>query len=60
MISIVLKSVLKYKDHLRIKAIEKVSKLTAYFEAYSLFNFTNVEKREILNEIVNLDALKSC
>ena len=50
----VLKSVLKYKDHPSIKAIEKISKLN------SLFKFSNLEKREILNEIVNLDASKSC
>ena len=50
----VLKSVLKYEDHPTIKAIEKISKLN------SLFKFSNVEKREILNEIVNLDASKSC
>ena len=50
----VLKSVLKYKDHSSIKAIEKISKLN------SLFKFSNLEKREILNEIVNLDASKSC
>ena len=50
----VLKSVLKYKDHPNIKAIEKISKLS------SLFKFFNVEKSEILNEIVNLDASKSC
>ena len=43
----VLKSILKYKDHPSIKAIEKISKLN------SLFKFTNVEKREILNEVVN-------
>ena len=50
----VLKSIVKYKDHLSIKAVEKISKLK------SLFKFSNVEKREILNEIVNLDASKSC
>ena len=50
----VLKSILKYKDHPSIKAIEKISKLN------SLFKFSNVEKREILNEIVYLDASKSC
>ena len=50
----VLKSILKYKDHPSIKAIEKISKLS------NLFKFSNAEKREILNEIVNLDALKSC
>ena len=50
----VLKSILKYKDHPSIKAIEKISKLN------NLFKFFNAEKREIFNEIVNLDALKSC
>ena len=50
----VLKSILKYKDHPSIKAIEKISKLN------NLFKFSNVEKREILNEIVYLDASKSC
>ena len=50
----VLKSILKYKDHPSIKAIEKISKLN------SLFKFSNVEKREILDQIVNLDASKSC
>ena len=51
---LVLKSILKYKDHPSIKAIEKISKLN------NLFKFFNAEKREIFNEIVNLDALKSC
>ena len=50
----VLKSILKYKDHPGIKAIGKISNLN------SLFKFYNVEKWEILNEIVNLDASKSC
>ena len=50
----VLKSILKYKDHPSIKAIEKISKLN------NLFKFFNVEKKEVLNEIVNLDASKSC
>ena len=50
----VLKSILKYKDHPSINAIEMISKLN------NLLNFSNAEKREILNEIVNLDALKSC
>ena len=43
----VLKSILKYKDHPSIKAMEKITKL-------------NSLKREILHEIVNLDASKSC
>ena len=50
----VLKSILKYKDHPSIKATEKISKLN------NLFKFSNVEKKEVLNEIVNLDASKSC
>ena len=50
----VLKSILKYKDHPSIKAIEKIAKLN------SLFRFSNVVKREILNESVNLAAPKSC
>ena len=45
-----LKSFRKYKDHPSIKAIEKISKLN------SLFKFSNVERGEILNEIVNLDV----
>ena len=51
---LVLKSILKYKDHPSIKAIEKISQLN------NLFKSSNVEKREILNEIVHLDASKSC
>ena len=50
----VLKSILKYNNHPSIKAIKKISTLN------SLFKFFNVEKREIFNEIVNLDATKSC
>ena len=50
----VLKSTLKYKDRPSIKATEKISKLN------NLFNFSNEEKREVLNETVNLDASKSC
>ena len=50
----VLKSILKYKDRPSIKAIKKIAKPN------SLFRFSNVEKREILHEIVNLDASKSC
>ena len=49
-----LKSILKYKDHPSIKAIEKIAKPN------SLFKFSDVEKRKILHEIVNLDASKSC
>ena len=49
----VLKFILNYKDHPSVKTIEKISKPS------SLFKFSNVEKREILNDIVNLDASKS-
>ena len=49
-----LKPILKYKYHLDIKAIEKISKLNSFFK------FSNVVKGEILNEIVNLNASKSC
>ena len=37
-----------------MKAIGKIPKLN------SLFKFSNVDKGEILNGIVNLDASKSC
>ena len=50
----VLKSFLKCKDHASVKAIGKISKLN------SLFKVSNVEKRKTPNEIVNLDASKSC
>ena len=50
----VLKFILKYKDHPSIKTIKKISKSS------SLFKFSNVEKWEKLNDIVNLDASKSC
>ena len=50
----VLKPILKYKYHLNIKTIEKISKLNSFFK------FSNVIKGEILNEIVNLNASKSC
>ena len=50
----VLKFILKHKDHPSIKIIEKISKPS------SLFKFSNVEKRETLTDIVNLDASKSC
>ena len=50
----VLKSILKYKDRPSIKATEKIPKLN------NLFKFSIVEKRKVLNEIVNLDASKSC
>ena len=46
------KSILKYKDHASIKSIEKIAQLN------SSFKFLNVEKREILHEIVNLDTSK--
>ena len=51
---LVLKSISKFKDHPSVKAIEKISKLN------NLFKSSNVEKREILNEIVNLDTSKFC
>ena len=50
----VLKPILKYKYNLNIKTIEKISKLNSFFK------FSNVIKGEILNEIVNLNASKSC
>ena len=50
----VLKSILKYKDHLSRKAIEKIAKLN------NLVKFSNLEKREILNETVNLNGSKLC
>ena len=50
----VLKPILKYKYHLDIKAIEKIYNLT------SLFKFSNVVKGQILTEMVNLNASKSC
>ena len=43
---IVLKAILKYKDHPSIKAIERVPK------SKNLFNFSNVEKKKIFQEIV--------
>ena len=46
------KSILKYKDQPSIKSVEKNAQLN------SLFKFLNVEKREILHEVVNLDASK--
>ena len=42
----VLKAILKYKDHPSIKAIERVPK------SKNLFNFSNVEKKKIFQEIV--------
>ena len=50
----VLKSILKYKDHRSIKAIEKITQLN------SLFKLSNVEKRKMRHEMVNLDASKLC
>ena len=50
----VLKSILKYKDHPSLKVIEKITPLN------SLFKLSNVEKREMRNEIVNLDTSKLC
>ena len=42
----VLRSILRYKDHPSIKAIEEISKLN------SLFKFPNVEKKEMLKELL--------
>ena len=50
----VLKAIMKYKNHPNIKAIERVPKVN------DLFKFTNVDKTEIFNEIVCLDASKVC
>ena len=50
----VLNSVVNYKDHPRLKAIENISKPN------SLFKFSNTEKEEILNKTVNIDAANSC
>ena len=50
----VLNSVVNYKDHPRLKAIENISKPN------SLFKFSNVEKEETLIKTVNLDAANSC
>ena len=50
----VLKAILKYKDHPSIKAIERVPKSKV------LFNFSSVEKKEIFQETVCLDASKAC
>ena len=50
----VLKAILKYKDHPSIKAIERVPK------SKDLFNFSNVEKKNIFEEIACLDASKAC
>ena len=46
---VLLNSVLKYIDYPSVKATKE-----------SLFKFYNVEKREIRNEIANLDASKYC
>ena len=50
----VLKAIVKYKDYPSIKAIERVPKSVDWF------NFSNVEKKEIFQEIVCLDASKVC
>ena len=50
----VLKAILKYKYHPIIEAIERIPK------SKNLFNFSNVEKKEIFQEIVCLDACRSC
>ena len=49
---IVLKAILKYKDHPSIKAIERVSK------SKDLFNFSNVEKRKFFKKLS--DVSKAC
>ena len=48
-----LKAIVKNKDHPRIKAIEKVPK------SKDLLNFSNMDKKEIFQEIINLDASKA-
>ena len=50
----VLKAILKYKDHPSIRVIERVPK------SKDLFNFSNVEKKEMFQEIVCLGASKTC
>ena len=50
----VLKAILKDKDHPSIKAIERVAK------SKDLFNFSNVDKNKLFQEIVCLDAYKAC
>ena len=51
---VLLNSVLKYIDYPSVKATEESCRLN------SLFKFSNVEKREIRNEIANLDVSKYC
>ena len=48
------KATLKYKDHPSIKAVERVQKLK------DLFNFSNLEKKKISQEIICLDTSKDC
>ena len=50
----VLKAIMKYKIQPNIKTIERVPKVNDFFK------FTNVDKTEIFNEIVCLDASKVC
>ena len=50
----VLKAIVKYKDHPSIKAIERVSK------SKDLFEFSNMQKKKIFQEIVDLDASNAC
>ena len=51
---LVLKAIMKYKIQPNIKTIERVPKVNDFFK------FTNVDKTEIFNEIVCLDASKVC
>ena len=50
----VLKAILRYKYHPSIEAIERIPK------SKDLFNFSNTDKKEIFQEIVCLDACRSC
>ena len=49
-----LKAIVKYKDHSSIKSIERVPK------PKDLLNFSNMENKDIFQEIVCLDASKAC
>ena len=48
-----IKAIIKYKDHTSITAINRVPK------SKYLFNFSNVEKNEIFQEMICLDASKT-
>ena len=50
----VLKAIVKYKDHPCIKVIKRVPKSKDFFK------YSNVEKKEISQEIDCLDASKAC